>query len=72
MALNFQYYYAEIILSTGLCRAVMDTTDYYDPAIYPEYIPIPEYNEGYLMKYYNQADGKWYLESTFETEWSPA
>lgn len=69
---RYGYYYAIIRLDTGLCIEVKDTTNYYDPAEYPEYIAIPEYNEAYLMKYYNQADQKWYLDSAFSTEWTPS
>lgn len=70
MISNFQYYYAVIILSTGLCRAVKDTTNYYDSVDYPEYVSISEYDEGYLMKYYNQVDKNWYIDSSFTTKWN--
>jgi hypothetical protein len=68
MSLNYEYYYAIIELDTGLCVAVYDTSVYADD---PTYIAIPEYNEDYLMKYYNAANGKWYLDDSFSTEWSP-
>ena len=68
---NYAYYYAVIMLDTGLCIEVMDTTNYLDPAEYPEYIAIPEPNDAYLLKYYNQVDGKWYLDASFSTEWTP-
>ena len=44
-----------------------DTTDYYDPEEWPDWISIPEYNRAYLMKYYNRADGKWYTDASFTT-----
>ena len=68
MAINFTYYYARIRLATGLCVEVKDTTDYYDPVEYPDHIAIPSYNEAYLLKYYNQADGKWYTDAAFSVE----
>lgn len=71
MSINYAYYYAVIRLDTGLCVEVVDCTDYIDPSVYPEYISIPEYNEAYLLKYYNQANGKWYREASFNTEWTP-
>lgn len=68
MAMNYAYFYARIILSTGMCVEVIDTTNYHDPAEYPEYIAIPEANRAYLLKYYNQADGKWYTDAAFTNE----
>lgn len=65
---RYAYYYAVIRLDTGLCIEVADTTNYYDPEEYPQYIPIPEYNRAYLLKYYNQADGKWYTDAAFTNE----
>lgn len=65
---NYAYYYARIILATGMCVEVMDTSNYIDPTEYPEYIAIPEPNEAYLLKYYNQADGKWYTDAAFSVE----
>ena len=65
MAVNYAYYYAIIDLETGECLGVQDTTDYMDPTLYPEYIPIPEYNEDYAENYYNQADGNWYTDAEF-------
>lgn len=69
---RYGYYYARIQLETGLCVEVQDTTNYLDPEEYPEYIRIPEYNEAYLLKYYNQANGKWYTDAAFQNEWIPA
>lgn len=68
MAINYAYYYAIIMLDSGLCIGIEDTTDYYDPEEYPDYIAIPEYNRAYLMKYYNQEDGKWYEDADFTIE----
>ena len=32
------------------------------------YVPIPEYSEEYLLKYYNEADGKFYYDAEFTQE----
>jgi hypothetical protein len=66
--INYAYFYAVIMLDTGLCIEVKDTTLYYDPEEYPDHIAIPEHSEVYLLKYYNQADGKWYTDAAFTVE----
>lgn len=71
MALNYAYHYAEIDLTTGLCIGVCTRTLEIDTTENPDYIPIPEYNEEYCLKYYNTADGKWYTDAEFTTEWTP-
>lgn len=68
---RYGFYYARIIVATGMCVEVKDTTLYYDPVEYPDHIAIPEYNEAYLLKYYNQANGKWYTDAAFTNEWIP-
>ncbi len=68
MALTYAYYYAVIDLETGEVLDLQDTTDYADPALYPDYIAIPEYNEAYFDAYYNQADKKWYEDAAFTIE----
>lgn len=35
------------------------------------YIPVPSLNDDYYGKYYNRADGKWYYEPEFVTEFIP-
>lgn len=65
---NYQYSYAVIMLDSGLCIEVVDCTDYIDHEEYPDYIEIPEYNEDYLLKYYNQTNGKWYEDADFTIE----
>ena len=67
---RYGYYYAVIELDTGLCIEVIDTTNDYSSL--SEYIRIPEYNEAYLLKYYNQANSKWYTDAAFQNEWTPA
>lgn len=69
MAQQYAYNYA-IIESNGYCVEVCSTSSSHDGMT--GYIPIPEYNEDYLEKYYNTADGKWYEDAEFTTEWIPA
>lgn len=59
-----------IIDETGWCYEVRSTSRYCDGM--EGYIRIPVYSEEYIEKYYNTADGKWYLEDTFTTEWTLA
>lgn len=56
MTLHFEYAYAEIDLETGLCIGVQSTSSPNQAS--EEFIPIPVYDEEYLMKYY--IDGNWY------------
>jgi hypothetical protein len=67
MRTTFNY---AIIDETGYCYEVCTTSRYCHDL--PGYIVIPVFNEEYIEKYYNVADGKWYLEETFTTEWVPA
>ena len=69
MALSYAYYYAIIDLETNMCMEVQDTSDYVDPAQYPEYIAIPEYDEGLVFTYYH--DGRWYYDASFQNEYIP-
>lgn len=62
------YNYA-IIDETGWCYEVCTTSRNCDGM--EGYIAISTYNPDYLDKYYNIADGKWYLEESFTTEWIP-
>ena len=62
------YNYA-IIDETGWCYEVCSTSRNCDGM--EGYIAIPTCNTDYMDKYYNVNDSKWYLESTFETEWIP-
>ena len=67
---RYQYCYARIDLSTGMCVEVIDTTLEHPSDEYPDYIPIPEYNGEYLMKYY--INGSWYSDAAGTQPWSPA
>ena len=80
MAINYAYYYARISdLATGFCMGVLDSTDY---VLDPTYVPIPEYNRNYVMKYYypipetvtshDDFQGQWYSDAAHTIPWSPA
>jgi hypothetical protein len=62
------YNYA-LIDETGWCYEVRSTSMNCDDE--EGFIPIPECDPDYTDKYYNVADGKWYLEASFTTEWIP-
>ena len=64
MRITFNY---AIIDETGWCYEVCSTSRNCDGM--EGYIIIPAFSEEYIEKYYNVANGKWYLEDTFETEW---
>lgn len=66
---RYAYNYAKID-ETGFCYEVCSCSRCYDGE--EGYISIPEYDDSYMGKYYNVADGKWYLEASFTTEWTPA
>lgn len=68
---RYAYTYAEIDLETGMCIGVVTRTREVDTVANPDYIPIPTYNEEYIMKYYNRENGKWYVDAAFTTEWIP-
>ena len=68
MALNYAYKYARID-ETGYCYEVIDTTRNYDGR--DGYVAIPTDSGEYLEKYYNVADGKWYYDAEFTSEWTP-
>lgn len=70
MATNYAYAYAIINLTTGMCFQVDDSTNY---VIDDQYVPIPEYNNNYLLKYYypipngvtsfDSFTGSWYYDA---------
>lgn len=78
MAVNYAYAYAIIDLTTGECFQVTDTTNY---IVDRQYVPIPEYNGNYGLKYYypipesvtSHADfqGQWYVDAAHTTLWNP-
>ena len=65
---RYQYIYA-ILDEDDMCVEVRDTTIYCED---PNYIPIPAFNEEYIMRYYNRDNGKWYEDAEFTIEWLPS
>jgi hypothetical protein len=68
MAMQYAYNYA-LIDETGWCYEVTSVSHEQNEE---GWIAIPEYDDSYMDKYYNVADGKWYEDAEFTTEWSPA
>lgn len=68
MAEQLAYNYAKID-ETGWCYEVYSTSQNCDGM--EGYIPIPEYDDSYMEKYYNVADGQWYEDAAFTIPWSP-
>ena len=73
MAVNYQYNVAIIDRATMMCIEVRTgTSDMSGSSTETElYVSIPEYNEEYLLKYYNEADGKFYYDAEFTQEFIP-
>lgn len=72
---NYAYAYAVIRESDGWCLQVKDTSNYIEDKLY---IPLEEYNEEYLFKYYHPIptaygdfNGKWYTTNSHDVEWIP-
>ena len=59
------YNYA-LIDETGWCYEVRTTSRNCDG--WEGYIIIPTYDDVYMDKYYNVADGKWYHDAEFSNE----
>ena len=73
MAVNYYYNYAIVDRATMMCMEVrgstLDQSDASDE--YEIYVSIPEYNEEYVFKYYNEADGKFYYDAEYTQEFIP-
>ena len=74
MAVNYYYNYAIVDRATMMCLEVRTSTLDQSGASdeYEIYVSIPEYNEDYILKYYNEADGKFYYDSEYTQEFIPA
>lgn len=72
-ARRYYYCYAVIYRPLHMCNEVRSTTSSEDDSSNETYlfIRIPSYNEDYIMKYYDEATGKWYLDSEMTEEWIP-
>ena len=70
MALNYYYNFALIDRATAMCMEVRSSTDDESSASDETtlYVLIPEYSEEYLLKYYNEADEKFYYDAEFTQE----
>ena len=69
MSVNLQYNYAAYDVATGKCRGVMTFSYTFDMA---GWVQIPVYTNDYIDKYYNAADGLWYLDAEFTQLWADA
>jgi hypothetical protein len=69
MSQLLQYNYAAIDVSSGKCVGVITTSSEIN---HEAYVLVPEYTDDYKGKYYNQADGLWYLDADFNTIWTDA
>lgn len=63
-ARRYYYNYSEIDLTTGMCIGVVTRT--YE-STQETLIPIPVYDEEYIMKYY--IDGNWYEDAEGTIPW---
>ena len=68
MSQLLQYNYASINIETGECTGCV-TVSY--EVNHPQWIQVPELGD-YVGKYYNQADGLWYLDAGFGQIWEDA
>lgn len=73
MSINYAYNVAIIDRASTMCVEVRTSTlDQSDCSTDTElYVSIPTYNEEYLFKYYNEADGKFYWDPEFTQEFIP-
>ena len=69
MSVNLQYNYASINVTTGLCDGCVTTSYEIND---PSWIAVPDATSDYVGKYYNAADGLWYLDASFSTIWADA
>ena len=66
MEYRYAYNYAQIDLTTRMCIGIQSANvDCYDDL---GMIPIPVYDENYLLKYY--IDGAWYEDAAGTIPWS--
>ena len=71
MALNYACNYAEIEDATNMCVGVISTTDSSTEGptlVGTTYVPIPVYDEEYVMKYY--INGNWYEDAEGTIPWT--
>lgn len=75
MGMTYEYYYAVIDLTDGMCMQVRDTSSYFNRA---DHIPIDEPNLDYICKYYypipqvaGDFNGSWYEDAEHTIPWNP-
>lgn len=65
MATNYAYNYAEIDPNTNMCIGVVTTTAKNDGS--GNFVPIPVYDQEYILKYY--INGSWYEDAEGTIPW---
>ena len=75
MALTYEYYYAVIDLTDGMCTQVRDTSLRYDRA---DHIPLDELHMNYIFKYYypipqaaGDYNGSWFEDVEHTIPYNP-
>ena len=70
---NYYYNFAIIDRASKMCIEVRTSTqdDSNSSDDVELYVLVPTYSEEYLMKYYDEATGKWYYDSDMTSEWIP-
>lgn len=71
MAVNYAYNFAIIDRASTMCVEVRSSTrDESGSSTDTElYVLVPVYDEEYLFKYYNEADGKFYYDPEYTQEY---
>ena len=72
MSLMYAYKFAEIDDATSMCVGVLTTSDpsQEGPTLSgTTYVPIPVYDEEYILKYYNWDNGKFYYDAEYTQEY---
>lgn len=71
MSMTYAYNFAEVQDSDGWCIGVMTTSDPNEEgptSMGTTYVPIPVYDEEYIMKYY--INGNWYEDAEGTIPWT--
>lgn len=73
MSTNYQYNFAIIERATNMCMEVRTSTYDQSDASDSEwlYVQTETYNEEYVFKYYNEADGNFYYDAEFTEIFNP-
>lgn len=68
MAVNYEYVFVCIDLDTNMCIGIETTTDATQGEL-PGMVQVPTYDEGYVFKYYNWDDEKFYYDAEYTQEY---